>query len=100
MDVISAARVSEESRQCPRRLPTVRFGRATYIVDERLREFRHAKNPHRRVLFDSAKGVRMLAWFYVDVCRSCRQEVAIPRRTAAGTVTCPVCGGPVRTRQA
>jgi ribosomal protein S27E len=34
----------------------------------------------------------MLKSFYVDVCPSCRQEVAVRVDTAGSHVTCPVCG--------
>ena len=100
MDVIRRALVDYDKIQGPRRLPVVCFGQIEYFVDERLREFRRVNNPYRRVVFDSAKGIRMLRGFYVDVCRSCYQDVAIPRSSAAMRVMCPVCGGSVQTQDA
>ena len=64
----------------------------THIVDEKLREFRQVHNPHARVVFDSREGRRMLKSFYVDVCRKCRQEVAVRVDTTGSHVACPVCG--------
>jgi predicted RNA-binding Zn-ribbon protein involved in translation (DUF1610 family) len=34
----------------------------------------------------------MLKTFYVDVCPSCRQEVAVRVDTTKSHVSCPVCG--------
>jgi predicted RNA-binding Zn-ribbon protein involved in translation (DUF1610 family) len=91
-DVRKAHVVPEELRPSPRRLPTVCLDGTEYIVDERLREFRQLRNPHERVVFDSQEGRRMLRRFYVDVCRKCRQEVAVRVDTADSHVVCPVCG--------
>jgi ribosomal protein S27E len=90
--VFRARVVPEELRPSPRRLPTVCLDRTECIVDERLREFRQVHNPHARVLFASWDGRRMLKSFYVDVCPSCRQEVAVRVDTAGSHVICPVCG--------
>ena len=91
-DVRKAHVVPEELRPSPRRLPTVCLDDIEYIVDERLREFRAWRNPHARVVFDSREGRRMLKTFYVDVCPSCRQEVAVRVDTTDSHVICPVCG--------
>jgi ribosomal protein S27E len=99
MQVIRRSAASGDERPGPRWLPKVSFGRTTYFVDERLHEFRHVDNPYKRVSFGSPRGVWMLRRFYVDVCRSCLQDVAIMRDTASERVPCSVCGSLVRTQR-
>jgi predicted RNA-binding Zn-ribbon protein involved in translation (DUF1610 family) len=91
-DVRKGHVVPEELRPSPRRLPTACLDGTEYMVDERLREFRQFRSPHARVVFDSQEGRRMLKSFYVDVCPSCRQEVAVRVDTAGSHVACPACG--------
>jgi ribosomal protein S27E len=99
MEIIRIAAASGDERPGPRWLPRVSFGRTTYFVDERLHEFRHVDNPYKRVSFGSPRGIWMRRRFYLDVCRSCLQDVAIMRGTSAEHVACSVCGGLVRTQR-
>ena len=45
----------------PRELPHVRIGRKWYYQDDRLREFREEKNPHKRISFQEFReqGLRI-----------------------------------------
>ena len=94
-EVRKAHVLPDDLRPSPRKLPTVFLDDTEYIVDERLREFRPWRNPHARVVFDSQEGRRMLKTFYVDICPSCRQEVAIRVDTTKSHVVCPVCNAAV-----
>lgn len=46
----------------PIRLPTVKFGRKDYTIDQRLKEFRHIKYGEKMefIPFDSTKGQKIL----------------------------------------
>jgi len=50
----------------PRMLPMVECDGRSWFVDERLGEFRDIWNPHRRVTFDSDRGLLMLAVYAND----------------------------------
>ena len=88
--------VNEKFRHYPRFLPLVHIHGA-YFVDERLREFRRAENPIRRVPFDSKKGQLMLRKFHVDTCGTCGQDVAVLQEPLTSIVKCRVCGAVVPT---
>ena len=70
--VIKMAEAKQKIVTGPRVLPVVQYGPVRYFADLRLRQFRHIKNPHNYVDFDSEQG-RLI----------CRQT---------GVIRCPQCG--------